>query len=763
MMPLLANHEERVSFCRLCEAFCGTIVTVADGRPVKLAPDRANPHTQGHICVKGPAIVDIANDPDRVLRPLKRVGAPGDFAPVSWDEALDDIAARLAAIIAAHGPEAVATYFGNPGAFSTDTFMASQWFLQRIGSSKFYAAGSQDSTSRHLASWILYGVAFRNAIPDLPNCNFLIVTGANPLVSHGGLLTAPRMRHDLDAIAARGRVVVIDPRRSETAARYEHLAVQPDSDAWLHAALLRVLIESGATDESFLARHCDGWEALRAAVLAVDLDDAAAATGVPRATIEALARGFAAAPRAAIYGRVGLCRGRFSTIANVLLDAINIAGGKFGQVGGSTFGAFPLAEGADPLSGYGEHRTRIDDLPVVAGLMPAAALPDDILEPGAGRVRAMMIVAGNPMLSAPGGARLEAALESLDLLFSCDLYVTESNRHAHYILPSATFLEKDDIPLIGLSHMVRPYIQYAPAAVPPMGEARTEQAIFNAIARRMGLGSIAPTAGLRWLERQGMAITPLTLVELALRHGPLGKRRGADALSFERLANMPHGTMLDLPLTYCRWPEHVATPDRRIRLWHPILAGEFARFAAARGATPPAATLKLFSQRKLKSMNSWMHNPEKLARAQTPTLMIHPDDAAARGLGDGDAARIATRHGAVDVAIEISRDIVAGAVCYPHGWGHNGGWRHANTLPGANINLLLGLGVEAVERVSGTTFIDGIPVTVARAVPRSALEHARHDEIADQRVQLGAIVQVGGGAEQHRSVEMAQPPFDPLA
>lgn len=707
-----AIRTETTSFCRLCEAFCGVVIAVEEGRPVKLSPDRDNPHTQGHICVKGAAIVDIANDPDRVLRPLKRVGGPGAFVEVSWDEALDDIAARLKSIIDTDGPEAVATYFGNPGAFSTDTFMSSQWFLQRIGSSKFYAAGSQDSTSRHLASWILYGVAFRNAIPDLPLCDFLIITGANPLVSHGGLLTAPLMRQDLDAIAERGRVIVIDPRRTETAKRYEHVAIQPDADAWLHAALLKVMVGANVVDESFLATHCVGWPELREAVGSVDLAEAAAATGIARSTIERLALDFAAAPRAAMYGRVGLCRGRFSTIANLLLDAINIAGGKFGKPGGSTFGAFPLAEGAEPLSGYGEHRTRIGNLPVVAGLMPAAALPDDILEPGEGQVRAMMVIAGNPVLSAPGGERLERALESLALFFSVDLYVTETNRFAHYVLPAATFLEKDDIPLIGLSHMVRPYIQYARSAVPPMGEAREEKAIFDDLVARMGLGSIAPTPGLRWLERQGMPITPLTLVQLALRHGPLGKRCGDEALSFAKLAEMPHGMMLDLPLTYDGWADHIATEDHKIRLWHPIIAKEFERFAAQRAPTTGDGVLKLFSQRKLKSMNSWMHNPKKLARSQEPVLLVHPADAARYGLSDGGQARVASKHGAVVVAVEVTDDVVEGAVCYPHGWGHNGGWRHANTLPGANINLLLGLGPEAVELVSGTTLIDGIPVTV---------------------------------------------------
>ena len=400
------------------------VATVEGGRVTHIGPDRANPHSQGHICVKGPAIADVAYDPDRVTHPLRRCGGPGAFERVSWDEALGDIARRLRAIRGASGPDAIATYFGNPGAFSTDTFMASQWFLRRLGSRKFYSAGSQDSTSRHLASYILYGVAFRNAIPDLPNNDVLIVIGANPLVSHGGLLTAPRVRHDLDAIAARGRVIVIDPRRTETAARYEHVAIRPNTDVWLLAAMLGTVFAEGLADRAFLETSTTGWRSLREAVAPVTAEAAAERTGIAAETIRRLARDLAAAGRGAIYGRVGLCRGEFSTLANVLADALNIATGKFGRVGGSVFGAFPLKGAGDPLQGYGEHRTRIGDLPVVAGLMPAAVLPDDILEPGVGQVRAMMVVAGNPVMSAPGGARLESALGSLDLLFSIDLYVT---------------------------------------------------------------------------------------------------------------------------------------------------------------------------------------------------------------------------------------------------------------------------------------------------------------------------------------------------
>lgn len=714
--PRVGEDGEHPTFCRLCEAFCGMVARVEGGRVSHIGPDRANPHSAGHICVKGPAIGEIAHDPDRVIHPLRRAGPPGVFEPVTWDEALDDIARRLKRVIAAHGPEALAMYFGNPGAFSTDTFMSSQWFLGRLGSRKFYSAGSQDSTSRHLASYILYGVAFRNAIPDLPNNDFLMIIGANPLVSHGGLLTAPRIRRDLDAIAARGRVVVVDPRRTETAARHEHVAIRPDTDIWLLAAMLRTLFAETLADRNFLEAHTEGWERLRDAVSPITAEMAAERTGIPAGTILGLARELAGAKRGAVYGRVGLCRGTFPTLANVLVDALNIAAGKFGRPGGSVFGAFPLAGGGDPLQGYGEHRTRIGDLPIVAGLMPAAVLPDDILEPGAGQVRAMLLVAGNPVISAPGGERLEAALDSLEMLVSVDLYVTESNKHAHYILPAATFLEKDDIPLIGLSHMPRPFIQYAPAVIDAVGEARDEFAIFSDLARRMGLGPIHPHPAMRALARLGVTIKPLTLIDMALRLGPAGDRFGLrKGWSLRSLgARRPSGVMLDLPLAHERWRDHIAYRDGRLRLWHEILAGEFARFHADR-QSPARPGLRLFSQRQLKSMNSWMHNSPKLLRGQAPALLIHPLDAARLGVAGGDRVRLRSAAGEVIVVAKITDEVVPGAVCYPHGWGHAGGWRHANAAAGVNINRLLPSGPGAVERVSGTTFIDGLPVEILPA------------------------------------------------
>lgn len=703
--PAPGQDGDHPTFCRLCEAFCGMVATVRDGKVVRISPDRDNPHSTGHICVKGPAMTAITYDPDRILRPLKRIGKPGEFMEVSWDEALDDIAARLVSIRAAHGANAVSAYLGNPTAFSTDTFMGGQWFLNRIGAKKLYTAGSQDGNSRHLASHILYGITSRRCIPDLPNSDFLLIIGANPLVSHGSFLTAPRIRQDLDTIAARGRVVVIDPRRTETAKRYEHLPIRPNSDCWMLLAMLRFIIDDDLADIAFLRDNVEGWDELKERMAVISLDDVAENTGIALEVIRSLAHDFAIAERAAVYSRTGICRGTFSTLANFLVDAINIAAGKFARPGGSVFGAFPFAGGGALYAGYEVVETRMGAIPVVSGMWPSAIMATDMLQPGPDQIRAMLLVAGNPMLTAPGAETLASAFESLDLFVSCDLYVTESNRYADYILPGTTFLEKADLTVIGASHMPRPFMQYSPPVIPPLGEAWNETEIFAAIAERMGLGPIDPRPGFQPLAAFDEALQEKDRIE--------ENEDARENLSIEALKTMPHGKMLKAGLTYVGWQDYINTPSRKIRLWHPLVVEEFDRFCAET-AKPAQASLRLFSQRYLKSLNSWMHNSQSLVRSQTPVLLIHSSDASRRGIASGDQVLISSRNGAVTVMAEVSDDVMPGAVCYPHGWGHQGGWQVSNAQSGININVLLGDGYEVMDPVSGMTFIDGVPVEVSK-------------------------------------------------
>jgi len=713
--PPTGADGEHVTFCRLCEAHCGMVATVRDGRVVKLAPDRDNPHSLGHICVKGTSAARVTYDPDRVLKPLKRVGGPGEFVEVSWDEALDDIAARLQQIRSEHGPEAIASYLGNPTSFASENFVTQLELMASMGSTRQYGASSQDTNARLLGNYLAYGAPWTTGMPDLPSCDFLIIMGGNPMVSNGSLMWAPRIAHDLDAIAARGRVVVVDPRRSETAARYEHLPIQPNGDVWMLLGMMRVLVDEHLLDEAAIARTVTGWSSLREQVLREDVADYAGRCGVPEDAMRELARGFVAAKRASLYGRIGICRGPYATLVNFLLTAFNAITGTYDREGGTMFSREPFPRQKPVVGGYGDVRTRIGSVPAVAGFLASATMPDDILVDGPDKVRAMLVTCGNPLLSAPGGERLEQALRSLELLVSFDLYVNETNRLAHYILPGTTFLERADAPIIGFGFMIRPFLQYSDAVIPPVGEARDEFDTYLAIVRRMGIG--APAAS-KWRRRLGKMLywtpRPLTLIDIGLRLGPVGDRFGLrrKGWSFRKLRKHPHGVMVDLPHPSRDWRERIAWPDRRIHVWHEVVAREFERLY---GDTAPREKFRLLSVREIRSLNSWMHNVGRLVRAQKPKLTMHPDDARELGIGEADEVWISTAAARLRVPVTLSDEVVRGAVCYPHGWGHRGGgWQTANRTEGVNINRLLGLGIEAIEFVSGSSLIDGLPVSIER-------------------------------------------------
>jgi formate dehydrogenase len=696
----LAPGEDgvHVTFCRLCEALCGLTVEVRDGDIVKVGPDRDNPHSRGHLCLKGPAMAEVWRDPDRVVTPLRRTGAPGEFSPVGWDEALDEIAERLAGILAQSGPGAIATYTGNPAAYSTGLLYGQREVFRALGLRKHFNPASQDTTARIAANYFLYGALESGGIPDLDACDLLLVFGANPLVSHGSNLITPRIREDLDGVARRGEVVVFDPRRTETAERYTHVSLRPGSDVWVLAAMVGEVFRIGGADEAFLAAHTDGAEALRAALAPFTPERARDASGIPASAIRDLAARFAAG-RSAAYGRVGLCRGAFSTLANLLVDGLNIVAGRFARPGGWVFGYSPLdmAARAGPR-GYGATRSRVADLPTIGGAMPSLLLPGEILEPGEDRVRALIVMAGNPVLSAPGGEHLVEALGALDLLVSADLYVNETNRHAHFVLPAATFLERADVITLPLSNMLRPFQQHTAAVLPPRGDARAELDIYRALAKRVlaRLGRSAPV----WAE-------PFALFDAALAEGDSG-------LTLRTLREHPHGVMLDRPCLFEGWEARVAWPGRRIQLCHPRIADELARLAAETGRAADGQ-LRLIGRRDLRSLNSWMHNVDRLVRHAGPALEMHPDDAERLALTDGDPVDVRSAAGAVEARVRITETMARGVVCYPHGWGHQGGWRTANAAGGSNVNVLSPRAPDDAEAISGSSFLDGIPVTVERS------------------------------------------------
>jgi anaerobic selenocysteine-containing dehydrogenase len=717
--------EERVTFCRICEPLCGMVATVEDGRLTQLRPDKEHPLSRGYACPKGIAMTGVQNDPDRVLYPLKRTGGPGEFERTTWEEALSDIAGRLRSLIDTRGPDSVAWYMGNPGAFSYSHTLWVKGFLDGLGSPHYYSAGSQDVNNRFAASALLYGSPLLLPIPDIKRTHFLLMVGANPLVSHGSVLSAPRIREQLNEITARGgRVVVVDPRRTETARQYEHLPIRADADAWLLLSMLNVIFAEGLVDKEFMAAHTRGAEELARRCADFPPERAGEVTGIEPERVREVARAFATAPSAAAYGRTGSCLGRFGTLVAYLLDALNAVTGNLDRPGGSIFGNPPIAldEVAEKtgLATYGKIRSRIGGYPDVIGNLPATLLPDEITTPGKGQIRAFFVSAGNPVLSVPDGDALEAALGELDLMVSLDFYVNETNKHADYVLPATTFLEREDVPVAFLGLFSTPFMQVTKPVLPPAGEARQEWEVVEDLAKRIGVAPYSASQ-LRMLAKLGFRIRPLQLINLLLRVGPAGdlfglRRKG---WSLQKVARHPHGIVLDDQLATGVLERKVRHADGRVRLDDAEAVTEIERLATANGGGADFP-LRMIGMRELRSHNSWMHNAPLLMRGgRTHALRMHPDDAAAAGIADGDEVRISSEAGSVEVAVELTDDMTRGTVALPHGWGHKGGWQLANKAGGVNVNLLAPSGPDALERLAGMAHLSGIPVRVEPATPRA--------------------------------------------
>ena len=705
---------------------CGLIATVDDGRLVSLRPDHDHPLSRGRACPKGIAFTDVQNDPDRVLDPLRR-RPDGTFEKVSWDDALDDIAARLTAIIATHGGQSVGQYFGNPAAFGYATSLWPGLFMARIGSRHLYSAGSQDINSRFVASKLLYGAASQLPFPDLPRTDFLLMLGANPFVSHGSAVRAPRIKEDLADIVKRGgRVVVIDPRRTETARAHEHLAVRPDSDAWLLLSMLHVVFAEGLEDAEALERQTTGGHVLRRLCAGFPPEDTAEHTGVPADVVRTLARDFATAATATAYGRTGACLGRHGTLVSFALDALTIVTGNLDRPGGTlmSHSVIPLEDLGERLGSfsYDTMRSRIGDLPDVNGTFPAALMAEEITTPGAGALRALFIVAGNPVLSVPNSSALEHALPQLDLFVSCDLYVNETNRLADYVLPATTMLERDDLPIAFAACSPKLFVQSTEAVLAPYGQARPEWEVYAEIARRMGLSLFATgplqrvNRMLAWLERRGLLrMTPRSMMGLLLRFGPYGDRFGLrrSGLNLDRLRAHPHGIVLDEHAPSGILGDVVRHPSRRVCLDPPQIVADIGRLGQ-RHTQRPDYPLMVIGLREMRSQNTWMHNSPTLMKGdRTHRARINPADASAAGLADGDRVRIVSERGAIELHTLITDEVGAGTVAVPQGWGHRGGsWQLANSMPGANVNELTSNRAEDLELLAGMSVLNGVAVRI---------------------------------------------------
>src|SRR2546425_623955 len=516
--------------CSLCEATCGLRFEVEDNRIVSVRGDADDVFSKGYVCPKGIAIADVHHDPDRLRRPVRR-NAAGDFEEISWDEAFDLVAGRLGEIRARHGKDAIGFYWGNPTGNNHGALLMLSSFTKAIGTRNRFSAGSQDANPRIVTSYELYGSSISIPIPDIDRTDYFLCLGGNPMISNGSVMTAPDMRRRLRAVRERGgKVVVVDPRRTETAKEAdEHVAIRPGGDAALLLAMTQVVVEGGRVDRRFLERMTSGWPEIERRLAAFTPARVAAFAGVPAATIERLALEFAEARSAVCYSRVGVCVGAHATAATFATDLLNIVTGRLGREGGPMFTtpAFDIGRVArmGGLDGADRWRSRVRGLPETLGDLPSAVLADEIETPGQGQIRAMVTLAGNPVLSAPNGKRIAAAFDKLDFMVSIDIYINETTRHADVILPPCWNLAEDHIDLLFCAVAVRNIARWSPPVVERQADERADWEILLELAERLGGGPLGePWADriLHWLRPLGVRWTPTGFLNLLLRLGPHG-------------------------------------------------------------------------------------------------------------------------------------------------------------------------------------------------------------------------------------------------
>src|SRR5512137_102526 len=483
-------RQERLHTCMLCEAVCGVILAVEDGRVVGVRGDRDDPFSRGHVCPKAAALPDVAADPDRIRQPMRRVGTR--WEPVSWQEALAEAAERLRAVQQAHGRHAVGMYVGNPTVHGFGALLGIPILSKALGGRSRFSATSVDQLPQMLASLEVLGHQLLLPVPDLDRTRHLLLLGSNPLASNGSLMTAPGVARRLAALRARGgRLVVVDPRRTETAeAADRHVAVRPGGDAPLLLGMLHVIHAEGLARPGRLAAFTDGLDRLAEIAVRYPPERVAARAGVAADDIRMLAREFAAASPAVAHGRVGVCTQEFGGLASWLVLALNVVTGNLDRPGGAMLPtpaadvvAFTARTGSP--GSFGRFRSRVRSLPEFGGELPVAALAEEIETPGKDRIRGLVTFAGNPVLSAPNGRRLDAALAGLEFMVSIDLYRNETTRHAHLILPPSFGPERDHYDMVFYNLAVENAARWAPRVVDPPPGVRDDWDILVGLAAEL--------------------------------------------------------------------------------------------------------------------------------------------------------------------------------------------------------------------------------------------------------------------------------------
>lgn len=732
--------------CPLCEATCGLTLTIEDGRVTGARGDRGDVFSAGFICPKGASFAELDNDPDRLARPMVR--RDGVLTETTWDEAFAVVAERLGEVVGEHGGAAVGVYLGNPNAHTVAGSLYAPLIIRGLGTRQAFSASTLDQMPKHVALGHMFGSPVAFTVPDLDRTDYLVIIGANPLVSNGSLATAADFPGKLRALRKRGgRLTVIDPARTRTAEMADrHIAPRPGTDGALLFGVVHVLFEEGliAPDLGGIAEHVNGVDDVRRLADEFAPEAVSDYCGVPADDIRALARELAAAPTATVYGRIGTSTVDFGTLGSWLVDVVNVLTGNLDRPGGAMFPLGPTAAAPRPPKpgrGFkaGRWHSRVSGYPEALSEMPSAALAEEIDTPGEGQIKAIITIAGNPVLSAPDGNRLDRALDGVGFMVSIDPYLNETTRHADVILPPPPPSQSPHFDFALNNLAVRNNVRYSAPVLPLDGRPDEAEILSRITLILYGVGVdgdpslvddqvIATTLAKETADPTspvaGRPVDELTAMlapgpgyerrlDMMLRLGPYGDAFGAkpDGLTLEKLKTAPHG--IDFGPLRPRLPEVLRTPSGRIELAPEPLIADAQRLLESLDRDTDGFVL--IGRRHLRSNNSWMHNVPALAGGSNRcTLQMHPDDIADLGLAD--TAKIKGPGGEVLAPIEPMPGMRRGVVSLPHGWGHDRSGTQLGVAagrPGVNANQLND--GSRLDPLSGTAVLNGIPVDIAPA------------------------------------------------
>ncbi|MBT8074214.1 MAG: molybdopterin-dependent oxidoreductase [Xanthomonadales bacterium] len=705
--------------CNLCEAICGLEIKTDNGEIQSIRGDKQDPLSKGHICPKAVALQDIYKDPDRLRTPLKKT-ADG-WREITWTEAFDEVSNRLKNIQRAHGNNAVAVYLGNPTVHNLEALIYGPMFFRTLKIRNRYSATSVDQLPEQLVSLMMFGHSLLIPLPDLDRTRFHIIFGANPVVSNGSMMTAPGVTRRLKAIRQRGgKLVVIDPRRTETAALADqHLFIRPGSDVYMLLAMLNVVFSEGLQTLGSASEFTAGLEHVESFVKDFQPESVASKTGIDPQAVRSLVREFCQAEGASCYGRIGVSTQRHGTLTQWLITVFNIVTGNLDIPGGTMFSqpAFEILKAAPPgKKGFADHYSRVRNLPNFNGEFPVAALAGEITTTGEGQVRALITNAGNPVLSTPNGQRLDEALGELEFMVSIDIYLNETSRHADIILPPVMGLERPHYDVAFQALAIRNGAKFSPAVFTPGREQRSDLQIFTELAWRMQKGNMFSKLG-GWfkkvtLQRLGSG----WIIDRRLKQGPYAKSHN---LTLKKLKQNPHG--IDLGAMRPCLPGRLFTRDKTIKL---APAGFVAELKQLGNVTPadhadPVANgfdLQLIGRRDPRTNNSWLHNSRRMVKGKQRCIaLIHPQDAESRGLESGDMAQVSSRVGSIRIPVQINADIMPGVISIPHGWGHQvEGIKLSVASEHAGVNTNILTDDHFLDSVSGNAALNGVPVSLSK-------------------------------------------------